>query len=156
VITYIFNSPPSYIKRQRPITIKKDEFKDIKFNREGHHLGFTGALLRFKYKDTAVDCTDNKKGLKVKRDPDQLKTFDRFYQLRYSVDNCFCIVKMIHFTYRPLFTMWITFTHILIMIVTTSIYGLAPYGFDYQTETELVSKQRHRKCITVFLTFKHV
>ncbi|XP_065898694.1 inactive rhomboid protein 1-like [Dysidea avara] len=117
-----FLIPPSYIKRQRQIKVKEDEIKKIKQNRQGHHLGFTGTLLRFKYKDNGVDCTDNKKGLKIKRDPDQLKVFDKFYQL------------------RPLFTMWIMFTHILVMIVTASIYGLAPYGFDFQTETDLIQR----------------
>ena len=41
--------------------------------------------------------------------------------------------------FRPFFTYWITFVHLLVMIVVSSVYGFAPYGWDYKTETALVS-----------------
>ena len=51
----------------------------------------------------------------------------------------FCINKC-HFC-RPFFTYWITFVHILVMIVVSSVYGFAPIGLDYKTEEALVGKR---------------
>ncbi|XP_065898696.1 inactive rhomboid protein 1-like isoform X2 [Dysidea avara] len=44
------------------------------------------------------------------------------------------------FLFTPWFTIWISFIHILVMIVVTSIYGLAPYGCDFKTETDLIQR----------------
>ena len=39
---------------------------------------------------------------------------------------------------RPYFTYWLMFMHIVIMIITLSVYGFAPYQWDITTSTAFV------------------
>lgn len=41
---------------------------------------------------------------------------------------------------RPFFTYWLMFVHTLILIVSLSVYGFAPYGFDQFSERALVQQ----------------
>lgn len=39
---------------------------------------------------------------------------------------------------RPYFTYWLMFVHIVIMIISLSVYGFAPYGWDRFTESRTI------------------
>lgn len=41
---------------------------------------------------------------------------------------------------RPFFTYWITFVHLLITILSVSIYGIAPIGFSQHETVDSVSQ----------------
>lgn len=41
--------------------------------------------------------------------------------------------------YRPFFTYWITFVHLLITILAVCIYGIAPVGFSQHETVDSVS-----------------
>lgn len=42
--------------------------------------------------------------------------------------------------FRPYFTYWITFVHIVITLLACCTYGFAPVGFSQHTDTKLVSE----------------
>lgn len=42
--------------------------------------------------------------------------------------------------YRPYFTYWLTFVHIIITLLVICTYGIAPVGFAQHVTTQLVSR----------------
>lgn len=44
------------------------------------------------------------------------------------------------FSFRPYFTYWITFVHIVITLLSCCTYGFAPVGFAQHSTSQLVSK----------------
>ena len=56
----------------------------------------------------------------------QLDTFDNHRHVHG------CLIKHLIITYlhfRPYFTYWITFVHIIVTIISIAVYGIAPFGF---------------------------
>jgi len=47
----------------------------------------------------------------------------------------FCSV----FLPRPFFSYWITFVHLLVTVLSVTIYGIAPVGFSQQESIDSVS-----------------
>jgi len=95
-------------------------------NREFHGLGLAGRVLRFEYRLVSKSALDR---------------LDKLYQHRYNkfcyTVNMFILLYLCVFC-RPFFTYWVSFVQILVMIVVASVYGHAPYGFDFETETAVV------------------
>lgn len=51
--------------------------------------------------------------------------------------------------YRPYFTYWLTFVHVLITLLVICTYGIAPVGFAQHVTTQLVSRAPQRGFGTV-------
>ena len=56
----------------------------------------------------------------------------------YSCSNFFSKNKFF-VSFRPFFTYWITFVHLLITILAVCIYGIAPVGFSQHETVDSVS-----------------
>lgn len=57
--------------------------------------------------------------------------------------------------YRPYFTYWLTFVHIIITLLVICTYGIAPVGFAQHVTTQLVSRALPRGCGTVGTSICH-
>lgn len=57
--------------------------------------------------------------------------------------------------YRPYFTYWLTFVHVIITLLVICTYGIAPVGFAQHVTTQLVSRALPRGFGTVGTSICH-